>query len=556
MNETRTSTTTTTTADASTTAAAQQQQSQQHRQGASQVMGMNATNLPFGHICDDIAIDNDTPYVRLYCQNVNGIFDRDGIGLDSTFKEMKQAGADIFTFNETHGDESNADARRALRLSKQRMWRDNDEHCKIIHSSSTAPVLTFTKPGGNLVGITGSLVGRVRETITDPYGRWCGFLLIGRDNREILILTAYNVSQLVNAKVSDDTLFNQHIALYKLKNIRDPDPMKLFIMDLTELVKKARQEGKDIILTGDFNELVGDDPTRMAKVLEAGQLTDVHGHQHGEVDIKTYTRGHKRLDYVFVTPRMVDHILRSGYEAFHTRIVSDHKGYFVSFALAGFLDRQLPSIISASSRAIRGTHPSNITKYIEHLHAYLEENDIYQLAKVQKHWYDGKKLEELDRKIKAGMLEAEDQCRIHHQQSWTKEVNEVMMTANILRIQLSSIRNSLDCSKQIKQKQNLLMKRIELPNTIDTESVALRLAQTNCRTLIKEQNTKETSMDEEQESAFVSMNPDIGAKRAAQIFQRAKDMKQMMSELPSKMNYPGGISSILVPLPKEGIDLE
>jgi hypothetical protein len=79
-------------------------------------MQITMGNLPFGHVCDDTAIGNDTPYVRLYCQNVNGIFDREGIGLDSAFKEIKQAGADIFTFNETHGDESNAIARRALRL--------------------------------------------------------------------------------------------------------------------------------------------------------------------------------------------------------------------------------------------------------------------------------------------------------------------------------------------------------------------------------------------------------------------------------------------------------
>ena len=142
-------------------------------------MKMTLSNIPFGHVCDDIAADNDTPYVRLYCQNVNGIFDREGIGLDTTFKEIKQAGADIFTFNETHGDESNAIARRALRLSKRRMWSDSSEDCKIIHSSSVAPVLTFTKPGGNMVGITGSLVGRVRDTITDPdpyiahCTRWC-----------------------------------------------------------------------------------------------------------------------------------------------------------------------------------------------------------------------------------------------------------------------------------------------------------------------------------------------------------------------------------------------
>jgi hypothetical protein len=42
--------------------------------------------------------------------------------------------------------------------------------------------LTFSKPGGNMVGITGPLVGRVRDTITDPYGRWCGYTLIGKDN--------------------------------------------------------------------------------------------------------------------------------------------------------------------------------------------------------------------------------------------------------------------------------------------------------------------------------------------------------------------------------------
>jgi hypothetical protein len=62
------------------------------------------------------------------------------------------------------------------------MWRNNNEDCKIVHSSSTAPVLAFTKPGGNMVGITRALVGRIRETITDPYGRWCGFTMIGKDN--------------------------------------------------------------------------------------------------------------------------------------------------------------------------------------------------------------------------------------------------------------------------------------------------------------------------------------------------------------------------------------
>jgi hypothetical protein len=143
-------------------------------------------------------------------------------------------------------------------------------------------------------------------------------------------------------------------------------------------------------LTGDFNELVGDDANGMAKVLQAGRLTDAHRHQHGIIITNTYTRGTKQLDYVFVTPRLADHILRSGYESFHARIASDHRGYFVDFALAGFMDRQLPSIFSATSRAIRGTLPSNITKHTRHLHAYFEERDMFRLVKLQKNWYKKK----------------------------------------------------------------------------------------------------------------------------------------------------------------------
>jgi hypothetical protein len=74
---------------------------------------------------------------------------------------------------------------------------------------------------------------------------------------------------------------------------------------------------------------------------------------------------------------------------------------------------------------------------------------------------------------------------------------------------------------------------------------------------VKEQRTKKTKINDEQEAAFVAMNPEIDEKRAAQNFQRAiRDTKQMMSKLPSKMNCPGGISSILVPIPKEGTALE
>jgi hypothetical protein len=85
------------------------------------------------------------------------------------------------------------------------------------------------------------------------------------------------------------------------------------------------------------------------------------------------------------------------------------------------------------------------------------------------------------------MLEAEEQCTIYHRQPWTKEVNEVMTTANILRIHLSSLKNNMNCTKQIMQKQSLLKNEIKLPPDIQAATTALRIAQKNCRRLIQEQ---------------------------------------------------------------------
>jgi hypothetical protein len=46
-------------------------------------------NIPFGHVCDNIAVEDDTPYLRIYCQNVSGIFDRDGIGVEIQLSHLR-----------------------------------------------------------------------------------------------------------------------------------------------------------------------------------------------------------------------------------------------------------------------------------------------------------------------------------------------------------------------------------------------------------------------------------------------------------------------------------
>ena len=105
-----------------------------------------------------------------------------------------------------------------------------------------------------------------------------------------------------------------------------PTQGKNFICDLHTLVKETKDNNQDLILMGYFNEVFGDDPKMMVKVVMAGNLTDVHAHKHGHAHIATYIRGRRRVDYCFVSPRILDHVLRCGFEAFHARKVCDHRG--------------------------------------------------------------------------------------------------------------------------------------------------------------------------------------------------------------------------------------
>ena len=204
--------------------------------------------------------DDDTSTLRIYSQNMNGIFDPDGTGLDEAFHAVRTIGSTIFMFQETHGNKLNLKSNSIMNKSARKVWRDQHRFCSLATASTSSPVDTFSKAGGVMMGVTGNLHGRIRSKIEDVFGRWCGFNLIGKGGKEIMILTAYNVSQ--DRVSGNNTLYNQQQAQYLLHyNLRGLtcnrdqfiDPKKRFVKDLLSLLKDASNAGKDVILTGDFN---------------------------------------------------------------------------------------------------------------------------------------------------------------------------------------------------------------------------------------------------------------------------------------------------------------
>ena len=183
-----------------------------------------------------------------------------------------------------------------------------------------------------------------------------------------MILTVYNVSQ--DHSSGNDTLYNQQQAQYLLqynllglKCDRDQfiDPKKRFVQDLSRLLQDASNAGTDIILTGDFNDTIGESHNALTLALLEIGLQDAIAIQHGfTTNIATYKRGPRRLDYAFVSRRILRHVSACGYDRFDEVLCSDHRAYYLDLSIPGLFGNALPVLCSPANRTIRGDQPQNI----------------------------------------------------------------------------------------------------------------------------------------------------------------------------------------------------
>ena len=104
-------------------------------------------------------------------------------------------------------------------------------------------------------------------------------------------------------------------------------------------------------------------------------------------------------------------MLRCGFEAFHTRKVCDHRGYFVDLSMIGLFDRRLFTIVNPVERCIRSTHPRLVQKYILKLASYFDDHNIVRKVTEIQHNYSYEVVEKLDESITAGMMCAKQECK-------------------------------------------------------------------------------------------------------------------------------------------------
>ncbi len=485
--------------------------------------------------------------IRLYFQNVNGIRLQD-VGSDATelFMQLHNIEADIFGLVETQVHCRSQHVQRQIQDCQRRVFKT----CKMFTCSSEEEWDRDWKPGGTLLGIAGPLSGRVRTHHKDRFGRWIQVDLLGRDGRIVTLICAYQVVQ-EKGEHGARTTYSQQVRMMRLEGVLDPDPRKAFISDLKTLVTQLRTADHDIILMGDFNELIGSKPNDMASVIVAGQLTDTHCFRHGiDQEKPTYARGTKRVDYIFVSQRLTEHIRATGAEPFNFRIFSDHRGLFVDFALPGFFDRAPNAMVTAASRDLIYDCPRHVKQYLLSCSQYHDAHDMpARMEKLLAGDRDDDAAEALDRDITRSMLAAEAKCKSNIRDPWSKALHEVMNRLYILKRALSSKLTGINMSIAIQLKQARRPEPVVIPDTEADIKSDLRQARRDRRIVLRESAQLRKSRQQEKIKALQMANPTKPPDKVEKVYKNTLASKEMFRRVPSARPVAsGGISMIKVPV--------
>jgi exonuclease III len=243
-------------------------------------------NIPWG----DSLQPKDSHTFRIYCQNANGIrLDPTG-GEFSTLCELSlEVQADVIAITEHNLDTQKFSVRKCCHDARTRLLA----HSSMIMSSSSIEMINQYKPGGTLTMSRGQITSRLIKSGSDDMGRWTYQTFSGKRSRNVTIITAYQVCDKAISQRGRYTAAAQQESILRQRGESNPNPRKHFRHDLHKFLRQRRQEDEEIILTGDFNEALGDETDGISKLCSDFNLVDLMFSLHASRTIPTYARGKK-----------------------------------------------------------------------------------------------------------------------------------------------------------------------------------------------------------------------------------------------------------------------
>jgi hypothetical protein len=340
------------------------------------------------------------------------------------------------------------------------------------------------KPGGTMMLTLAHASGRITSHYTDKWGRWVSQTMQGGTNRKITIVSAYQVVTDVVHPGQITVAAQQHTLLIQTKDALH-SPRAAFRRDLIKYLKDCKQQGSEIILVGDFNEVIGSDPDGLVKIMNEASLINVMNAKHAAGLPTTYTRGRTCLDYVFISANLTPSVRMCGYEPFQIRHPSDHRAYFVDFNIRQLFGSDISPLSKYEPRMLQSTNVRQVTEYINYKYESLMRSNMVQRSQMLNRPGDRHKFaERMDKDILAASLAAENHITKFAAPQWSVELKSARSQVQLLRKHLSFLNTGIPLNQQTISTLEESLKPEALPADKRSGQQAFRRAKSRVQQII------------------------------------------------------------------------
>jgi exonuclease III len=418
---------------------------------------------------------------RLYSQNINGLkLDDKGGDLSTISEFINTYQCDVIGFSKLNLDVSKYKVKKIVADTLHLSF--DAHHCSM--STSEIPFEGIYKPGGTLTAVFNHVVTRFQSKFSDSMGRWSSISLTGKNCRIIHFVTVY---QVVNKPTMGPfTSYQQQVSSLHLAD-RIITPRKAFCSDLTAYLRTLKSPNYSIVLMGDMNEVVGLELGGLSQLIGEFGLVDVISHHHSiNNEVATYSRGTKRLDYVFCTANLVPAVVSCGIAPFNEHICSDHRSIFVDWDEASIFGSAAPLLASKSTRRLQSRNLVAKGNYLLRVKEYCDKHNVFKRLdslQTQSHpeWND---VEKLDRDVTCAMMSAEKHCRYLGPDQWSPLLKQARLKVEIYKLAICMARTEVDSRTRIDKLIGVYGDLLEIPNAVDKIQRFLRVAQLELKAVI------------------------------------------------------------------------
>ena len=394
-----------------------------------------------GEYTGDIMQEDKPPNTtRIYFQNLNGLkWNTNGGTWPVICQAMAGIHADIACFSEINQDT----AKFQIREKMNEIARIQFDHVTMVTATSNRKVKRAYKPGGTAMLTMQDTVAYSKEPTMDRMGRWVSTRYSSGNGSNVTVIGAYQVCQ--TRRTGQATAATQQMNQMLEEAAASGsgchiDPRACFIRDLTAFIHQRQATGGQVVLGGDFNEVMSEN-SGIHQLANVCGLTDVFCQRFETATGQaTFKGGPNRLDYILLSPALVPYIRAAGYEPYDYRgVFSDHRAMFLDFASDLLFGDQPIPLVSGSQREFRANDPEAVieSKYAElHNHNILER--LLSLEEMQDH--DPAFVERIDQDMERAAAIAIKTVKSYKRYPWSPQLSKAWAVIHYYKICLSQHR--------------------------------------------------------------------------------------------------------------------